>query len=103
MEVAASELRERTRARQGQEGGHTSALTFLETDSGGIEIEITEPIITFAQKLQRAETQDVAAEALAQADAKLDAWNHTKRGDGREHEGVTLLCGVEMRFSQERG
>ena len=91
------ELRERTRRPQRADGS-TSTVMQVATDRGTIDVEIIEPVVTLARKLQRAENEDTAAAALQEADAQIDDWERPRRAGQHEHADLWLPFGVELRL-----
>jgi hypothetical protein len=97
-ERADDELRERTGSRNEQADRPTSAVASIETDWGSIDVEIAEPLITFARSLRSAENPEAAAAALREADAQLDEWELSRKAVPREHNTIILPFGVQVQL-----
>jgi len=91
------ELRERTRRPQRADSS-TSTVIQVATDRGTIDVEIIEPVVTLARKLQQSENEDMAAAALHAADAQIDDWERPRRAGQLEHTDLWLPFGVEFRL-----
>jgi hypothetical protein len=91
------ELRERTRHTQRADGS-MSIIVPVESDRGTIDVEIIEPVITLVHKLQRDESEDIAAGALQEADIRLDDWERPFRERQHAHDGLWFPFGVEVRL-----
>jgi hypothetical protein len=94
-ERANGEMQERTRSPNVQADHRTSVVIAIDTDFGSIDVKIAEPLTTFARRLWSAEDSGVAAEALQEADAKLDDWENLRRASQLEHDTVILPCGIQ--------
>jgi hypothetical protein len=79
----------------------------VETEFGPIKVEIAWATVSLVRKLQRASDAEVAAEALEEADRKLDIWDLQSRAravdDPRRHHGATLSFGVNVYLPAEVG
>jgi hypothetical protein len=96
LERAEVELNDRRRE---YPDGRRATMTSFETDLGSIAVELTQPVVTLVQDLQRASSEDAAVRALQEADVQLDTWEDSCRARRQEHDGVVLLpFGVEVRI-----
>lgn len=73
----------------------------IETDSGSIEFEFSEPLKELIQSFQRAANYAFAAEALERAESQLDDWEREARLGDRD--GIVLPFGVRVRLPDEFG
>jgi len=99
-ERAEIELRERTQ-RTTQPDGRMATVISVDTELGAISVEVAEPVISLARSFRRAEAPDIAAAALREADAQLDAWEASRRTATRQRGNVVLPFGVEVRLSSD--
>lgn len=95
-ERALEEMNKRTRSRY-QENNLSSTVASVQTDLGEIEIEIASPTILLVQKLLNAENDQVAVNALQEADHQLDEREKNLKVDTRRrHRPSTLSFGVQV-------
>lgn len=62
----------------------------FETEFGPMKVELSEPLITLAMKLRRAESPDAASTALQEADSQLDRWEAGQQSKD-DMSGTTIL------------
>ena len=101
IERAEFELESRTRLDDQQASGRHSTVVSVITDSGPVEFDIAEPLITLSRNLKSAVDYDHAAEGLLEAESQLDGWERQiRRGT---IEDVVLPFGVRVRLPAEFG
>jgi len=93
---ADNELRERLGAELTQKRtAWSSGSTFLETEGGGIEVELDEAIVSLIYRLRTAVRPSEAGGALQRADRRLDDWNKIRREE-KIAEKAFLPTGVRI-------
>ena len=92
------EIQQRAGTPPKREDGLTSHSFPVETDRGTINVEVIEPVLELARKLQLTDSDDEALVALNEADGKLNDWERPMRTRQRESNDVWLPFGVEIRF-----
>jgi hypothetical protein len=70
----------------------------LQSDSGPIEVEIAEPLMSFARSLQRATTMNEAVTVMAEAEGRLDEWERRHTDEDESRRERFLPIGVTIRF-----
>jgi len=95
---AQTELKQRMHISDGQQQTPTAGTISLDTQYGTIVVEVAEPLIRLARKIQRSNDVDLAA-AMADADLGLDKWENARRAAANERpDSVVLPYGVAIRL-----
>ena len=79
-------------------GQPNSVTTSVSTEIGVVEVDIAEPLMTLVRHFRHAVDGEAAADALREADTRLDEWEHA-RGRIRSQPGRILSApGLELRL-----
>jgi hypothetical protein len=76
------------------------AVAPIETDRGTVQVEIADPLLTLAERLQEAPEEEEAALALRKADEDLDRLERERRLDPDRHERRRGPIGVEVHLPE---
>lgn len=83
-------------------GGMRVAVASIDTDRGTVRVEIAEPLLALAERLQEAPAEEEAALALHKADTDLERLERQRSADPDRHEGLGPI-GLEIRLPDAFG
>jgi hypothetical protein len=81
-------------------GGMRVAVASIETVRGTVVVEIAEPLVALAQRLQEGPAEEEAALAVHKADAELARLERERRAAPDQHGGRQGPIGIEVRLPE---
>jgi hypothetical protein len=83
-------------------GGMRVVVASIDTDRGTVEVEIAEPLLALAERLQEAPTEEEAALAVHKADTELERLQRERSAEPDQHETRGPI-GLEIRLPEGFG